>query len=243
MSELIENLNALADGELEGDAKLAAQEAVASDPQAAAEHSWAVLFKTQLREKLQPVENDELWAACKTRFDAIDKSQRAEVFVGKYAWAFCLIFLVGIFSAATVNRASGNKPLSNEHVAGLLNGLTPFSFSGPEQALESVRKAVGTGQLQSPDQTRVTSVSLGTVDGRRAAKLTFVDHLGGMSLFVVCATSGIEGIESVDKGYKCGHINDQSAVVWTEYGRMFLLVSNRSQEDLVHAADQIRNVD
>lgn len=241
MSDLIENMHALADGELEGDAKAAALQAVASDPQAAAEHGWATLFKTQLREKLQPVENEELWSACRARLDAIDKTSKAEVFVGKYAWAFCLIFLVGIFSAATVNRMDRSRPLGNSHVAGLLNGLTPLNFSESKQALESVRQAVGAGPRQNPDQTRVTSLSLGTVDGRRAAKLTFEDNVGEMSLYVVSSTSGIEGIEGSDRGYKCGHINENSAVCWTEYGRLFMLVSSRSHEDLMHVADEIRN--
>lgn len=242
MSDLVEKMNALADGELQGEEKDSALHAMASDPSAAAEYQWATLLKSQLRTKLPPVENDELWAACKERLNGLDKARRAETFVGKYAWAFCLIFLVGIFSAATINRFDRSRPLTNSHVAGLLNGLTPSSFSESSDALESVRQAVGIAPKQYPDRMHVKSLSIGTVDGRRAARLTFTDEIGDVNLYVVSSTSGVEGIEGQEGGYRCGQINDYSAVCWTEYGRLFMLVSSRSHEDLIHAADEIRNV-
>ena len=242
MSEWIDKVHALADNELAGDEHTEASEAVASNPNAAAEYQWAKLLKSELKDKLPVAQNDDLWKSCQARLDAIDKANRAESFVGKYAWAFCLVFLVGIFSAAYMNRTGNRRPLTNEHVAGLLNGLTPFSFSEPQDAIQSIQKRIGTAPAQLPQSTKMTSLAFGTVDGRQAAKVTYMDALGEIDMFVVSATDSIDGIDNQARGYRLGHINDWEALSWSESGNLFLLVSKRDPEQLKAVADQIRNV-
>ena len=240
MSDWIDKVHALADGELSEAEMAEAQHLVASDPKAAAELEWAVLFKNHLGEKLPPVKDDETWQKCQARFDAIDKTSKTEAFVGKYAWAFCLIFLVGIFSAYIVNKVGGSRPLSNDHVAGLFNGLTPFNFTESRQALDSVKSNVGPAPLQVIGVARVTSLAIGYVDGRRTANLTLNDGHGPVSLFVIKDTSGIDGLDVRDSGYQCGTINESRAVSWTDSGYLFLLLGPRPHEELLRLADQFR---
>lgn len=241
MSDWIEKVHALADGELGEAEKAEAVHAVASDPRAAAEHEWAVLFKHHLSEKLTPVTDEETWLASKRRLDALDKTNKAETFVGKYAWAFCMIFLVGIFSAAVVNKLGGSRPLSNDHVAGLFNGLTPFDFTESRQALESVKAKVGLAPRQVIGVARVTSLAIGSVDGRRTANLTLDDGRGPMNLVVISDTSAIDGLDYRDSGYRCGMINELRAVSWTDTGYLFLLLGPRTHQELLSIAGQIKN--
>lgn len=241
MSDGIEKAHALADGELSGAEKQEALDATASDPQFAAEYEWALLFKGQLREKLAPIHDEDTWQTCKSRLNELDKVKRTEGFVGKYAWAFCLIFLVGIFSAAAMNRMGFSRPLGSESVAGLFHDLTPFKFSEPSQAIADVRNKVGRAPQLSSNVARVTNVASGVIDGRRVGRLTLDDGHGQILLFVVEGASGFEGLNITDSGYRCGSMNDLQAVSWTDTGYLFMLVGPRNMAELKNLAEEVRS--
>jgi len=241
MSDQIEKAHALADGELSGAEKAEALQAVASDPNFAAEHEWAILFKSQLSDKLPPVHNEETWQICLRRFDAIDKTKKTEYFVNRYAWAFCLIFLVGIFSAAGLNWKGMSRPLGNESVAGLFNDLTPFKFTGSNDAIDNVRREVGRAPQLSTNVARIKQVASGMIDGRRAGRLTLDDGHGSILLFVVEGASAFEGLDIVDSGYRCGSMNDLQAVSWTDTGYLLILVGPRNVAELKSLAGEIRS--
>ncbi len=238
MSDWIEKANALADGELEGEELREAQSAVATDASASAEHQWALYIKSTLREKLPPVENPELWQTCRARLAAIDKSRGVETFVGKYAWAFCLAFLAPILVAALFNQMGMSRPLSNAHMAGLFNGLTPLQ---PGQALDQVGRSFGAPAEQVRDMARVLEVATGNVDGRRAARFLLDDGKGAFYLFVILGTNAIEGIEQPDSGYLCGRINGWPAVSWANSGKLFLIVAPRDRSELIQMSDAVRS--
>lgn len=240
MSELVESVHALADGELNEVEKAKVSEALASNPKLSNEYEWAKLFKSELKQKCPPIQEQEVWQQCRSRIVAIDKVSKTQFFVNRFSWAFCLVFLVGLFSAATLNRIGGSRPLTNDHVAGLLNGLTPFTFSEPKDAMVSVKSRVGLVPGQLADVARVINVSMGTVDGRKAARMTIDDGQGPVNLFVIAGTSGIESLGAIDSGYNCGNINDNVAVSWTDRGYLCLLIGSRNEEELKHLADLIR---
>jgi len=240
MSNWVDQVHALADGELQGDEKAEALAVLESEPQAQAEHEWAVYLKDSLRDKVRPVHDDDAWAACRTRIRALEKRKSAEVFVGKYAWAFCLIFLVGIFSAATLNRTGRLRPLANEHVAALFNGLTPLSFPDSQQAFDSAFNSVGAPPATVDGDAKVRSLEIGYVDGRKAAHMILDDRQGAMDLFVLSGTSSVEGIEQREGGYLWGQVNGVPAISWSESGCLFLVVANRDSESLKSAVSQIR---
>ncbi|MBS1714104.1 MAG: hypothetical protein JST30_07170 [Armatimonadetes bacterium] len=240
MSNWVDKVHALADGELQGEEQAEALAFLDSDPRAKAEHQWAVYLKQTLQDKVQPVRDDEAWSVCRERIRALDKRKSAEVFVGKYAWAFCLIFLVGIFSAATLNRTGRMRPLANEHVAALFNGLTPLSFPDSQQAFDSAYNSVGAPPATVDGDAKVRSLEIGYVDGRKAAHMILEDHIGPMDLFVLSGTSSVEGIEQREGGYLWGQVNGVPAISWTESGCLFLVVTHRDPDGLRSAASQVR---
>ncbi|MBS1724371.1 MAG: hypothetical protein JSS66_15625 [Armatimonadetes bacterium] len=240
MSDWIEKVHALADGELAGKEKEEAQALVAESPEAQNELQWARLFKEQLREKVPPVGDEECWSACKSRLDALAKTRTVETFVGRYAWAFCLIFLVGIFSAATMGRMDRTRPLAGSHVASLFNGLTPFNFSGDGEAIAAVKQRVGVQPVPTGQEVRVHKLELGFVDGRPAARMVIDDGHGEMNLIVVRGVASVEGFNQRYESYSVGNFNDARAVCWPDSGCLFMLLGNREFPDLASAANQLR---
>lgn len=241
MSDWVEKVHALADGELVGKEKEDALELVANRQGADNELQWAMLFKERLRDKLPPVSDEEVWSACQARIGALAKTNRVEAFVGRFAWAFCLIFLVGIFSAATVSRMGGGRSLAGSHVASLFNGLTPFNFSGEGEAIEAVRKSVGVQPVGKGDIVKVRKLELGFVDGTRpAARMIINDGRGDMNLIVVRGVSSVEGFNSRYQGYSVGNLNEARAVCWPESGCLFMLIGKRDLSELCSAATNIR---
>lgn len=241
MNDEIVKAHALADGELDGAEKTEATAAVAADSRLAAEHAWAVLFKTHLREKVQLVTDDDVWRSCRRRLDEIDRVNKAQNFVGKYAWALCALFLAGILFAGGMDRMNPNRQLRSEHVAGLLNGLREVRGE-PNRLLDELNRLTGS-QHASPNVAQVVGGAVGSIDGRRVVRLELSDGRGPLSLFAIQAVSSLEGLETDDAGFRCGAINDRPAVSWKQQGCLLILVATRTTAELKQIAESIRNED
>lgn len=241
MSEKTELAHALADGELQGEELAEAHAAVANDADAAAEHQWASFCKSTIRDKLAPIDNPELWQACRKRLDEIDRARTVNVFVGRYAWALCLIFFAGIFSAAMLNRMGGSRQLPASHVASLINGLTPMPMNGNSAEVANPGKT-GSILRKVSESVPVRKIEIGTVDGRDAAHMLVRDRTGDLHLYVVTETNSIEGIQIRDGVFLCGVINDSRVVTWTDSGSLLLLMGKRDRASLLDIAQQIRNL-
>ncbi len=242
MKEAIERAHALADGALSpAEAEQARREA-AADPRLQAEHDWARTLKAELAKSPPPTPDPHLWTAVRDRLDAIDRSRTAEGFVGRYAWAFCAVFLLFIVAGAITSRLDGARPLATSQVAGLFSGLTPVAAGSPDQAVELVREKVGyapTRMVGAP--VRVLGAAYGLIDGRRAARIVMADGVGEVLLFVVERTNTVEGIPYAAKGYMAGSINRTPALAWCEGGDLVMLVGPRDHGELQTLAEQIRS--
>ncbi|MBL8065400.1 MAG: hypothetical protein JNM34_06020 [Chthonomonadaceae bacterium] len=236
-----ESIQAYADGELTETEVEAAAGAIANDPHAAAELEWATMTKSLLKSKVTSEFDPALWAKCRDRLDAIDKTKTTEAFVGKYAWALCLVFLAGILSAAFLNRAGAGRPLSTDHMASLFNGLTPFSFTGSQDAIDNMRSKVGMVPSQLPNVARCVAAATGSIDGRRVGRFILDDGRGFVTLFVIEGTNGVEGLSEADQSYQCGNINDAAAVSWKQSGYLCLLVGPRNIAELKNLGNVIQS--
>lgn len=243
MNETTELMNALADGNLEGEELAQAEALKSSDPCAAAEFERAKIVRNTLASKCQAVPSPGLWDACRNRLDELDRVTRTERFVSKYAWGLCAIFLVALVSAATFNRVSGARTVPSANVAGLYTGLTPMGTQAPKVAAENVRQAVGIAPNRIEAlQARVVDLAVGAVGGRRAARLTMHDGTGQVVLFVVSGASEVEGVnKSIGDGFRSGKINGRPAVSWQDSGYLLLVTGDRPSSDLVEVAKTLRS--
>ena len=244
MNEWNEDVNALADGELDEQKKKETLKLVDENPEAKAEYGWAVFFKSFLREKLPNTHNEEVWSQCKARLSELDRKSTVETFVGKYSVAMTAILLLVIVYAGAVNRAFGAPELSEQQLAGLLSS----GVSGAEEVAETtdinsvLRESIGTEMPKLESYFRVANVSKGSIEGHPFAQLTLLDAQGPMTLFVIHGVQGIDNLERdrFRKEYSTGKLQGDNCVAWMAPDYTFLLVSDRTRDELFSLADQIQ---
>lgn len=231
MSENWELMHRLADGEVDASEKAAAMELVATDKTCANEYAWAKYLKTTLASSCKPVEDQVTWEKCMGRLDNMDKVRTSEHLVGKYAWAACLVLVVGILAAGITNRTMGAKTVTSTQIASLLNPSSGGGTGMPE---------VESATSLSLDGYRVTSTVNGTVDGKAFVRYSLRDrlNLGGLALVVIQNMDQVEGIgeETRVRGIKSGLINGTNAVTWRVGNDSCLLLGERTTDELTKIA-------
>ena len=244
MSETLD-MHALADGQLEGEALAAANQQIADDPQARAEFETVALLKSTVKRACPPVTDPEVWKACKGRLDAIDRSKKAEVFIGRHAWALCGLFAVLIFSAAMFNRMNGRNKLYTGDMARMMSSMSPlpFSIGEPAQVQKQLQAELGATPIQVPSGgLRPTGMLRGFIDGRRAMLVDMADADGPARLIVIENVHEVEGLHQSDGEpmFIVGRLNDMNAVSWRSGDFLCILVGDREVGALCDAAGRIR---
>lgn len=243
MSELLDDIHGLADGELDPEAKARVLQTLSKDGRAHVEYQWVLLIKEMLSKRCAPSSDSECWRRSMAQLDEIDRTRRTERFVGRYAWGFCGVLFAIIVAGGLLNRASGGKDLSSAHVASLFN-LTPqpIAASQPSQARVLLHDALGQAPVADrEEQFALISVATGEIDGMRAARLILRDSQGPFSLFIVKDAGNIDGMEGRQEGfYSHGVINHYRCVSWHDDGYALLLLSDRPDSELEALAAHFR---
>jgi hypothetical protein len=241
-----EDIHALADGQIEGEAKAAAAARILSDEAARAEYETVTLLKATLVRACEPVPNPEGWKDVRERLDAIDRTRRAEVFVGRNAWALCAVFFVLIVSAAFFNRATGRNKLYTGDVARVMSSMVPMPLGSSSDVEQGVQSALGMVPFRVPAEgLRPTGFSKGLLDGNRAVMVNFLDSRGPTVLLVIENKHEVEGLrrDPDELGYSVGKLNGINAIAWECDGRICILVGERDFEDLQQVATHVRASD
>ena len=247
MSDWIEVVHALADGELEGAAKERAEQLVAGDPKAAAEYEWARYIRGSLMAKCDRTADEAVWKRCLKRLDEIDavgQTGKVEALVGRYGWAMASLLFVIILAAGVLNRGVVGHELSSLH----LSGQIPLQFIGEpdvfglRDAERLIRDGLGTGLPTVESVVTVTGASLREVDGVSYAVVHMVDGSERLLLCVFRDVSGIEGFETIAGrgGYRGGRLNGHNCVTWSEDEFTFMVMGDRPLQRLVGIADRMR---
>jgi hypothetical protein len=240
MSAQYDDVHALIDGELEGQEKTACLERLKNCPVTRAEREWAESVKTCLKSKCVKSENHDLFVRSMAQVRAIEKSRRAEAFVGRYAWAGASVIVATIFVAAIFSRISGPGQLASTNVASMLGtGLSvmPGSESDPQTLLEST---FGKVSCDIPSYIVAREVARGEIEGRQAVRIRAADTYGQLVMFVIQGGRGFSDHSRLSGDYKTGRINGATSVAWSEGGMDYLLLGARSAGDLAKTADVIR---
>jgi anti-sigma factor RsiW len=237
----LEDINALLDGELTGEEKSRVLNHIQSDPQAQNEFLWGRTVKDCLRDKCPKHENPALFAVCMVRVQEIEKTRRTEAFVGRYAWAACVVVVATVFVGAAASRLGGPAELNKTNMASLFGGglvAVPGAEANPQQVVE---KAMGPlGCEVRPQGMAVREVAQGNIDGRKASRIRLVDGDGQLVLFVIQDVGGFAGQASLGNGYGKGVINGANAVSWSQDRMGYLLIGARPPESLATLADSLR---
>lgn len=242
MNDRLEEIHALVDGELSQEEEAQIREALAADPAAQREYQWAGAIKNLLHSKCARPTHEECWRRSMDQVRAIERSRRTNQFVGRWAWAMCLGVFLLIFGAAAFNRLNPSQSLERANLASLFGPLSrSASPETPSEADALVRSYLGAAPL-SVDSIRFTvgEVGLGTVEGRRAARLRLADGSGPLILIVVQGVSGVEGLEGNGSIYSAGTVNGVPLIAWARNGYGMILSGPRSQSQLESIAGSLR---
>lgn len=241
MNDTLE-IQALADGELDGEAKAAAAEAILQDTAARAEYETIVALKQTVKRACPPVDALEAWKVVRQRLDAIDKSKKAEVFIGRNAWALCSLFIVMIVGAAMFNRMTGKTRLYTGDVARVMSSMIPLPTSTPSDVVRVAENELGAAPFRLPPaDLHPVGAARGLFEGRKALIVQLSDAGGTSRLLVVENVHEVEGLKCDGKQvYSVGQLNGVNAVSWQCSGYICLLVGNRPMGDLLSIASTLR---
>ncbi|MCU0317259.1 MAG: hypothetical protein MUC92_11770 [Fimbriimonadaceae bacterium] len=229
MNEKQIQVNRLADGDLTESESSELKAELTNDPNLASELEWAQCLKQQLKEKCHTVGCQQTWQASLLRLDAIDKTKRAEYFVGKYAWAVCGVFLVALVSAAVLNRMNPTRHLTETQVAGLFNSFRAEGGSATRGTV--VDPFPGGPPLTFQSFYRVSSAENGFADGHEAVRFRVDDGRGGFAVIYVSKASGVEGFSGTN-AFRLGLINGQRSVTVRHGEGLLMVMGDRGFDEL-----------
>ncbi|MBI1757600.1 MAG: hypothetical protein HYR64_10905 [Fimbriimonas ginsengisoli] len=237
-------IHALADAELSKEDAEALAHEIAKCRRSTLELETIQGLKLIVNKHCQPVACDDTWCKCRKRLDEIDRAQRVEGFVGRYAWGLCGTFLLAIVVGGLATRNGSAGMVRSGEVPRMVSGLAPLALIRPhtiDEARKFVAEKLGRSPVSLPDQRiSILEGAYGSSDGRRLVRLHLRDSGGDALLVVVPGAVGVEGTQPLGSGeYCCGRINGTNCLVWNSNGCMLMLLGDRSTEDLHTLAGEV----
>ena len=247
MTDWLEKVHAYADGELDPAEKAEVERLIQDDPRARAEHAWAVQIRQTLRTKTATYDSSEAWKASVARLDEIDAvtgDKRVESIVGRFSWGIAAILLGVIVVAGVLNRGKAGT-LSNQELAGLVSD-TPFSqqqdIDSSKKIDEIARERLGADMPDIQPLLAVTHVSVGKIENRPVMKVDLADITGPMSLYIVKGVDNFENFQRIpgSRDFFGGTLNGLSCVSWTDSQFGYMVIADRSLDETLSIADDMR---
>ncbi len=242
MSDYLD-IHALADGQLSGAEKSAAETRLRGCDASQREYQAVGILKDVLQSKCEPIECAETWSKCQVRLKEIERTKRVEGFVGRYAWGLCSIFLVAIVMAGSVNRLGGHGVRTGD-VARMAGSMIPLGSPRSQDPDDKRRWLSGVmdGPMPvQPDTLQVVDGAKGRVNGHQMVRLNLMDAQGPMTLFIVADTQRVEDAEHVnEQGIGICPLNGANAVGWADSNFGYILIGSRPFDSLVKIAQEVR---
>lgn len=241
MSEYMD-LHALADGQLEGEAKRAAEERLSCCERSRAEYEAVCSIKSLLQTKCQPAPCDDAWKKCQERLQEVRSARRVESFVGRYAWGLCGAFLLAIVVGGSLNRGTAGSVRTGD-VARVSASLSPLSLPSTQTPEDRKRwfQDVMSGPMADPNESlQIVGGASGTMNGHKVVRLNLVDSIGPMAFFELQNVRGIEDAHQESGGFAACQVNGTNGVSWIRGPHSYLLIGNRPIDDLVLVAQTLR---
>jgi hypothetical protein len=235
MSDWIE-MHALADGQIEGDAKAEAEARLASSSALKAEYEAVRAVKNAVS-RIEPATCTKTWEKCRGRLDEFSKKKRVESFVGRYAWGLCSFIFVVMLAGAILNRM-GSDRLGTGDVGKVLSGFTSSAPSYDAFGVD-MRSWI---QPRDRDALRVVGTQRALLNGYVGTVYKLEDPKGPLAYVKVRGVTRVDGVEPMleDRSLSAGKINDTNCVTWQSGPDANFLVADRSYEELSEVAEKLR---
>ena len=237
-------IHALADGELSASEAETVRAKIAGCPQSTAEYHTILAIKATLQKRAGTYTCEQTWVRSVQRLNEIDKTQRIEGFVGRYAWglvgSFALVIAIGgywtrthrtgVISSSDVTHVSADMI----HIPGLRTMANAKQWLAQKFGFDN-KTSVDDGKLV------VTNAYEGSVNGFPAARLTLQDNRGSADLLIIRGAQAVDGVRPLQNGeFSAGRVDGMNIVTWSRDGNALLLVSQRSIDEMVDIASNLR---
>ncbi len=229
-------LHAYADKELDRESEDRVRRQLQQDPSSQAELDTILGLKAVLQTHCKTEACTTQWSACVDRLAELDKVQRTESFVGKYAWALCGVFFMFILVGGITSRMGPSKGIGSPDLARAVASLGQPSSPSSQQPKE-VRKWLDSlvgkaSELISPENVIVGPVATGQIDGYRVAQISMRDGKGNLALLLMNADLDISDMPSWTADLKVGKLQGINCLVWNEGGYTLVFAGDRPYNEL-----------
>lgn len=239
---LIEELNALADGQLEKNRIAELQKIIQSNPQISITYTSIVNVKLAVNQ-LPAETHPELLAILHGRLGEIDRTRRADQFVTRYAWGLCGFVLLTIVGAGTYARMHGST-VGLSDVPGYSAGMVSSSFESAPQGIGNWLKRLIVGSpAKQAAPLKVLKEDVGSISGVPAARVILGDPNDPYTLFIIHSDGPIRGVQPIDGStqvqYWSGHVGPWNCLNWKQGEYQLILLGNHDQNNLEGVAGSI----
>ena len=224
MSDYLD-VHAMADGQVSSEEAKALREKMQNDLPMQSEYEAVTLLKTALQTHCKGVHCEETWSTCCERLAAIDKTERVNSFVGKFAWQLCGSFVVLVLLAGAWARMGNSRSIDASQVPTMAGFSAMPASSGDQFGFQKFLR----------DTWRLESVSGRNYFGRTVMRYDLADGIGRFSVYVV------PGVEQVD-GASHREVQGHNCYNWIHNGAQFIVVSDRDHSELEAIAAKINQL-
>lgn len=240
----ITELHAYVDGELTKAETEKVRLAIAGDAKLAAEARAIETMKEAVQRHARPCDCEDSWRVCVGRLNELDKTRRVEGFFGRYAWALCGTVFAAIVVGGLMNRGPATATVGSTDLARMASSLGPGGQA--PQATRADRawidQLLGQAAVSlNPSRLYAGPITIGELDGHRVARVPLHDAQGDLALFVFdndVRFGGLVPLDDQDR-YAAGKIAKLNCVAWATPRGSFVLVGDRSPQDLSNAASRL----
>ena len=227
-------LHAFADKELDPQDMARIADAVKASPEAQRELEAIQSLKSCLQTKIEQPECRDAWKECLTRFNEMDRVKVTENFVGKYAWALCIVLFFALVGGGVLNRARGGSVGLGE-VASITSELVPMGGGSqmrrPEQLRNWINDQTGCETKSVFDPSRIESVAYSDQANGRNVMLRLRDQAGTIDVLYLPNVNINEGMALGGSMY-AGKVNGLNCVTWHDGSVQLLVIGNRQTDEL-----------
>jgi anti-sigma factor RsiW len=228
------DIHAYADKELEPIEMARVADEIKASPEAQRELQAIQGLKSCLATKLEQPECSAAWKECVGRFGELDKVKTTENFVGKYAWALCLLLFAVIVGGGLLNRYRGGS-VGLGQVASITSNLVPMGSTSQIRQPEQLRNWISdqTGYRPGVDlaPTRVEMVAYADQPNGRSVMVRLRDAKGAIDVLFLPNVQISDGAP-IGSGMYAGQVNGLNCVTWHDGGCQMLVIGDRETGDL-----------
>jgi anti-sigma factor RsiW len=240
------DLHALADGEATDRLTHEVRDLIERDPICAAEYAAIQNLKDFVRGNVRNSHEEEAWKSCVKRLNEIDKTRRAEGFVGRYAWAMCAVAFLAIVGGGILNHAQPTK-MDGTDLSSVMASFGPARAPGvsqPDDVKRWVNGLLGrASQTVDPSRMVVRAAAQGAIDGHKVLQLQMRDASGDLVLVVLEGQANFADLKPLpDPRYHGGRMNGMNCISWTKGQVSLVLFGQRSHDELANVANRLSEV-